>query len=125
MATTTRPNFDATIARQMTKQSASASADRKNSAARVPCGLHGEAEDFLEIGEAVVAAEAHVVPEEGEEQREGHRLGDDREIDAGDARAEGEPAEDEGEKARRQHDHQKREGEMTRSPTNTRGVRSS
>ena len=59
-------------------------------------GLQVEAEDVLEVGQPVVAAEAHVVAEEGQHQGEGHRLGDDREIDAGDARAEGEPAEDEG-----------------------------
>ena len=69
-----------------------------NSAARVACGLHVEAQDVLEIGEAVIAAEAQVVAEEGEQQRKGHRLGDDREIDAGDPAAEREPAEDEGEK---------------------------
>ena len=47
--------------------------------------LHVEAEDVLEVGQAVIAAEAEIVAEEGEHQREGHRLGDDREIDAGDA----------------------------------------
>ena len=60
-------------------------------------GLDVEAQDVLEVGQAVIAAEAHVVAEEGEQQGEGQRLGDDREIDAGDAAAEGEPAEDEGE----------------------------
>ena len=61
--------------------------------------LQIEAQQFLEVGQAVVAAEAHLVAEEGEQQGEGHRLGDDREIDAGDAAAEGEPTEDEGEEA--------------------------
>ena len=59
--------------------------------------LHVEAEDVLEVGQAVVAAEAEVVAEEAEQQRVGQRLGDDREIDAGDAAAEREPAEHEGE----------------------------
>ena len=74
--------------------------------------LHVEAEDVLEVGEAVVAAEAEIVAEEAEHQREGQRLGDDREIDAGDAAAEREPAEHEGQHARHQHDHQQRVGEM-------------
>ena len=65
--------------------------------------LDVEAEDVLEIGEAVVAAEAHVVAEEGEQQRVGHRLGDDRQIDAGDAAAEGEPAEDERQQPGHEH----------------------
>ena len=82
-----------------------------NSAARVAGRLHVEAEDVLEVGEAVVAAEAEIVAEEGEQQGEGHRLGDDREIDAGDAAAEGEPAEDEGEQARHQHHHEHGEPE--------------
>ncbi len=47
-----------------------------------------------------------------EHQGEGQRLGDDRQIDAGDAAAEGEPAEHEGQHARHQHDHQRRIGEM-------------
>ena len=48
-------------------------------------GLHVEAEDVLEVGQAVIAAEAEIVAEEAEQQRIGHRLRDDREIDAGDA----------------------------------------
>ena len=75
-------------------------------------GLHVEAENILEIGQAVVAAETHVVAEEGEQQRIGHRLGDDRQIDAGDAAAEGEPAEHEGEQPRHQHHHQGGEPEL-------------
>ena len=74
--------------------------------------LHVEAEDVLEIGQPVVAAEAEIVAEEPEHQRIGQRLGDDREIDAGDAAAEREPAEHEGERAGHQHDHQQRIGEM-------------
>ncbi len=66
-------------------------------------GLDVVAEDILEVGQPVIAAEAHVVAEEGEQQRIGERLRDDGEIDAGDAAAEGEPAEDEGEQARHQH----------------------
>ena len=53
------------------------------------------AQDALEIGEAVVAAEAGLVAEEQQHRREGHGLRDDGEIDALDARAEGEVAEDE------------------------------
>ena len=74
--------------------------------------LQVEAQQVLEVGEPVVAAEAHVVAEEREHQREGHRLGDDREIDAGDPGAEGEPAEHEGEQARHQDHHQHGEGKM-------------
>ncbi len=44
--------------------------------------LDVEAEDVLEVGEAVIAAEAEIVAEEGEQQGEGHRLGDDRQVDA-------------------------------------------
>ncbi len=69
--------------------------------------LDVEAEDVLEVGEAVVAAEAHVVAEERKQQRVGHRLSDDREIDAVDPRAEGEPAEDEGEQPRDKYHHER------------------
>ena len=40
-------------------------------------GLNIVTEDFLEVGQAVIATEAHFVAEEGEKQRIGHRLGDD------------------------------------------------
>ena len=70
-----------------------------------------EAENILEIGEPVIAAEAEIVAEEAEHQREGERLGDDRQIDAGDAAAERKPAEHEGEHAGHQHHHQGRIGE--------------
>ena len=73
--------------------------------------LHVEAEDVLEIGQAVIAAEAEIVAEEREQQRVGHRLRDDRQIDAGDAAAEREPAEDEGQRAGDQQHHQHRVGE--------------
>ena len=94
------------MARQIRKQIASARQEITSSALRVRLSLHVEAEDVLEIGKPIVAAEAKVVAEEAEHQREGHRLGDDREIDAGDAAAEREPAEHKGEQARRQHHHQ-------------------
>src|SRR3546814_10456700 len=42
--------------------------------------LDREAEDILEVGQTIVAAEAHVVAEKGQQQGEGHRLGDDRDI---------------------------------------------
>ncbi len=79
-------------------------------------GLQREAEQVLEIGEAIVAAEAEVVAEELLEQGESHRLGDDRQIDAGDPRAEGEPAEGERQQARNQHDHQHGVGEPVEAP---------
>ena len=47
--------------------------------------LHRIAEDVLEVGEPVIAAETHVVAEEGEQQRVSERLRDDGEIDAGHA----------------------------------------
>ncbi len=78
------------------RHSARNSAESMKSTARA-IRLDVEAEDFLVVGEAVIAAKAHVVAEEGQKQRIGHRLGDDRQIDAIDAGAEGEPAEDEGE----------------------------
>jgi len=73
--------------------------------------LNVEAEHVLEVGEAVVAAEAEIVAEEAEHQREGERLGDDRQIDAGDAAAEREPAEHEGEETGHQQHHHGRVGE--------------
>ena len=76
--------------------------NREQSRARA-LRLHIEAEDVLEIGQPVIAAEAEIVAEEAEHQRKGHRLRDDGEIDAGDARAKREPAEHEGEQARRQN----------------------
>jgi hypothetical protein len=43
-------------------------AEAANSAARVVHRPAVEAEDVLEIGQAVVAAEAHVIAEEGQQQ---------------------------------------------------------
>jgi hypothetical protein len=77
---------------------------------RVEPGLKGEAQDVLEVGQAVVAAESHIVAEEGEHQREGHGLGDDRQVNAGDAGAKGEPAEGERKRAWHEQHHQGREG---------------
>ena len=48
-----------------------------NSAMRVSEVAIGKAEDALEIGEAVVAAEAGVVAEEQQHEGKGERLGDD------------------------------------------------
>ncbi len=77
------------------------------------CGAAiGNAEDALEVGEAVVAAEAGVVAEEQQHERVGHRLRDDREIHALDARAEGEEAEHEGEQAGHQDHEQRGEPEV-------------
>src|SRR6516164_5260515 len=77
--------------------------------------LHVEAEDILEVGEAVVAAEAEIVAEEAEHQRKRHRLGDDREIDPGDAAPERKPPEHEGEQARDEQDHEGGVGEMLKA----------
>ena len=74
--------------------------------------LHVETENVLEVGQAVVAAEAEVVAEESEHQRERQRLGDDRQIDTRHARPERKPAEHESQRARHQHDHQQRVGEV-------------
>ena len=76
------------------------------------CRLDVEAQDVLEVGETVIAAEAEIIAEEAEHQREGQRLGDDREVNASDAAAECEPAENESEQAGHQHDHESRVGEM-------------
>ncbi|KAG1448624.1 hypothetical protein G6F57_016811 [Rhizopus arrhizus] len=62
-----------------------------------------EAQDALEVGKAVVAAEARVVAEEQQHGGERQRLRDDREVHALDARAEGEVAKDERQHARHQH----------------------
>ena len=47
--------------------------------------LDVEAQNVLEVGQPVVAAETEIVAEEGEQKRVGERLGDDGEIDAGHA----------------------------------------
>ncbi len=68
-------------------------------------------EDILEVSQAVVAAKPHVVAEEGEQQRVGQGLGDDRQIDPGDPGAECKPAEDAGEHRGDEDRHQDREAE--------------
>lgn len=55
-----------------------------------------QAEDVLEVGEAVIAAETHLVAEERQHQGIGEGLGNDGEIHAGYPRAEGQPAEQSG-----------------------------
>ncbi len=45
--------------------------------------LDVEAENVLEVGQAVVAAKAKIIAEERQQQRVGHRLRDDRQINAG------------------------------------------
>ena len=75
-------------------------------------GLQVEAENVLEIGQTVIAAEAHVVAKEREHEREGQRLGDDREIDAADPRAKREEPEEIGKQARHQEHHDGREPEL-------------
>src|SRR5207302_1162190 len=67
--------------------------------------MHVPAKDVFIIGQAVIAAETHVVAEEGEPQSVGHRLGDDREVDAGHPRAKRQPAKDKGKDAGHQDDH--------------------
>ncbi len=101
--TSTMPSFEATMVRQIRKPMISASNRNREQRGARRLRLHVEAEDVLEVGQPVVAAEAEIVAEEAEHQRKGQRLRDDREIDAGDARAEREPAEHEGEHARHQH----------------------
>ena len=71
-----------------------------------------EAEDVFEIGKAVVAAEAHVVAEEGQQQRVAEGLRDNREIHAGDARAKREPAEHERQCRRYRGGHEERVSEV-------------
>ena len=53
---------------QAAKPRARAMAEAANSAGAGSAGLDVEAQDVLEVGQAVVAAEAHVVAEEGEQQ---------------------------------------------------------
>ena len=116
MAISALPYFETTIAAadEVAQRQRQRRQREQSGAGRVR--LDVEAEDVLEVGQAVVAAEAEVVAEEGELQRVGQRLGDDRQIDAGDARAEGEPAEGEGEHAGHQHHHQRRVGERVEAP---------
>ena len=85
---------------------------RRSSTTRVPSVVQVEAEEVLEVGEAVVAAEAHVVAEERQHQRVAERLRDDREVDARHARPEREPAEHQREQRRHEHHHQHREPEV-------------
>ena len=100
IAISTLPSFEVTIdAADEEAEHQRERRDREQRGARA-LRLHVEAENVLEVGQAVVAAEAEIVAEEAEHQREGQRLGDDREIDAGDAAAEREPAEHEGEQRR-------------------------
>jgi hypothetical protein len=99
MATSTLTQFrgDDEAAQQIAAGQRQRRGDEEHRAGAI--GLEAEAEHVLEVGQAVVAAKTHVVAEEGQHQRIGQRLGDDGEVDAGDAGAEGEPAEDR--KARR------------------------
>ncbi len=53
----------------------------------------GKSHDPFEVGKAVIAAKSRVVTKKQQHERKGQRLGDDREIDAFDARAKGKPAE--------------------------------
>src|SRR6478735_629119 len=66
----------------------------------------------LEIGQAVVAAEARLVAEEQEHGGERQRLGDDREVDALDARAERQIPEETAEDPWHDHAHGQREPEV-------------
>ncbi len=74
-----------------------------------------ETQDVLEVGESIIAAEAHVVAKERQHQRVGESLRDDGKIHAGDARPEGKPSEHEGEHPRRERHHQERHGKMVES----------
>ena len=84
--------------------------DNQHRAHRV--ALQVEAQQLLEVGEAVVAAKAHVVAEEREHQGVAEGLGDDRQIDAGDARSERQPSEHQREQPGHHHHHGHRPPEM-------------
>ena len=58
------PYFERTIARRQIASDRGRSRVIENSAALTRVRLHGEAEQVLEIGQAVVAAEAEIVAEE-------------------------------------------------------------
>jgi len=71
-----------------------------------------EAQDVLEVCEAVVAAEAHIVSEECQHERVAECLRHDREIDTGHARAKREPPEHQRECGGHRRDHDQREPEV-------------
>ena len=123
IATSTLPNFEVTNARQIRKQTPSAAQEKREQGGARFLRLHVEAQDILEVGQAVVAAEPEIVAEEAEHQREGQRLGDDRQIDAGDAAAEREPAEHEGQHAGHSHDHEERVGKVLEAVPEDRKLR--
>ena len=56
------------------------------------------AENVFEIGQTIVAAKAHVIAEEGQEQSISHGLRDDGKIHTRHTRAESEPAKNKGKK---------------------------
>ena len=70
IAISTLPNFDVTMARQIRKPMPSSSAGDDEQRVARAVRLHVEAEDVLEIGQAVIAAEAEIVAEEAEQQRD-------------------------------------------------------
>ena len=81
------------------------------STVRVKLDCRLKAENVLEVGEAVVAAESHVIAKEREHQREGKRLRDDREMHAAHTRAEREEAEEKSEDAGNEQHHEGGEDE--------------
>src|SRR5438045_2548825 len=68
-------------------------------------------EDEFEISEAVVAAEQEVVAEKENRRGVGQRLGQDRKIDAANARPERQVPEHVGEESRHEKHHRERKGE--------------
>ena len=74
-------------------------------------GIHIVADNELEVGESIVAAEGEVVPEKHQRGGVGEGLAEDGEIDSFDARAEGEPTEDVGDQRGDDDDHQRGEPE--------------
>src|SRR5579862_9418056 len=73
---------------------------------------HIESEDILEVRQPVVAAEPEIIAKKSELKRIGERLGDDRQIDAGDAASKSKPAEHEGKYAGNQYHHESRIGKV-------------
>src|SRR5581483_8994273 len=75
-----------------------------------------EAEDEFEIGETVVAAEEQTVSEKEQASAVGKRLGQNREINAADARAERQRAKEESQHPGQQESHQQRKRKTGKWP---------
>ena len=106
------PKREPTTAAAITRKIASTRAEAKHSVARVASDCTEKPRMSLKSVMPLLPPKPHVVAEEREHQGEGHGLGDDREVDAGDAAPEGEPAQRQGEQARHQDDHDGGEPEL-------------